>query len=254
MFLAAIAAGQGGDGFAQLAPDTLWNAAQASDEPWSADRGTMPETADSNVRQADFRATLPGTEFNRTAPNATPDAGRGQDLTFDIPTGEPENRGQWHQSLGAALRQEAGSINWVRMLGSLAIVVSGWLILMALLRRLSGGRSGRLPATVFELVGSARLNHRQSLQLVRVGSRLLVLMVSPEGAHPVGEISQPAEVESLLAGCQSRRRQTRAEPAPATSFVPVAPVGQREPVAIEPILRALQQSLAGQGASREFVA
>ncbi len=140
------------------------------------------------------------------------------------------------------------------MLGSLAIVVSSWLILTAVLRRLGGNKAGRLPATVFELMGSARLNHRQSLQLVRVGSRLLVLMVSPEGAHPVGEISQPAEVESLLASCPARGRRSRPETAPATTFVPVTAASQRESIAIEPILRALQQSLGNQATSREFVA
>ena len=122
-----------------------------------------------------------------------------------------------------------------RIIGGLAVVIGGYLGLVWLLRVINPAGSGAIPREALEVVGSSPLNNKQNLQLIRLGSKLMLMIHGPDGVQPVGEVSDPAEVEHLLALCGGGGRGQRVSPA----------VG----AAIENRLRSTQQAVPP---AREF--
>ena len=93
------------------------------------------------------------------------------------------------------------------------MVIGGYLGLVWLLRVINPAGSGAIPREALEVVGSAPLNSKQNLQLIRLGSKLMLMIHGPDGVQPVGEVSDPAEVEHLLALCGGGGRGQRVSPA-----------------------------------------
>lgn len=60
-----------------------------------------------------------------------------------------------------------------------------------------------LPIQALEPMGRRVIGPRQSIQLVRLGGRILVLGVSPDGINTLAEISDPVEVDLLAGACQA---------------------------------------------------
>lgn len=58
--------------------------------------------------------------------------------------------------------------------------------------------SGRLSKEIVQVLGKSQLSGKQQLELVRVGQKLLLLCITPNGADTLTEITDPAEVERLL--------------------------------------------------------
>ena len=90
--------------------------------------------------------------------------------------------------------------------GSLSIVLGGYLGLVWLLRKINPAGNQGIPTEVLEVVGNAPLDNRQNLQLVRLGSKLLLMIHGPDGTQPIGEVTDPAEVDHLVALCNGRTR------------------------------------------------
>lgn len=86
---------------------------------------------------------------------------------------------------------------------SIGVVFLGYLLFRTFGRRSARRVPGRLPRQVVELVGFTPLNSRQQLQLVRVGSKLVLVAVSVTGAEPLAEITDPVEVDQILAACHA---------------------------------------------------
>jgi flagellar biogenesis protein FliO len=97
-----------------------------------------------------------------------------------------------------------GGADIKRIVGGLAVVIGGYLGLVWLLQMINPAGSGAIPREALEVVGSAPLNSKQNLQLIRLGSKLMLMIHGPDGVQPVGEVSDPAEVEDLLAICGGR--------------------------------------------------
>ena len=93
-----------------------------------------------------------------------------------------------------------------RMLGSLALVIGGYFGLVWIVRSL-GGAAPRVPSEVLELLGSVPLSHKKQLKIVRLGSKLLLLIDGDDGTHSIGEISDPNEVEYLSSLCRGKNTQ-----------------------------------------------
>lgn len=237
---------------AGLALATVLLAVPLSAQERFGDRQWMsPPVQDPAVRQADYRAApLPAPVPVHPMPTVRPEP------VADPITGAAPGRDGWVEALQDSLSHQFHSLNWQRMLTSLGLVVGGYLAVVLLFRTIASGKGGRLPSSVFELVGSTRLNARQSLQLVRVGSRLLMLIVSPEGAQAVGEISHPGEVETLVSMCDRRaRRRPVAASDGTTAFVPAGATRGREGnQSLEQLAQALQQAMLRTSPSREFEA
>jgi len=134
--------------------------------------------------------------------------------------------GDWQERVSRMF----GGADIKRIIGGLAVVIGGYLGLVWLLKIINPAGSGAIPREALEVVGSAPLNSKQNLQLIRLGSKLMLMIHGPDGAQPVGEVSDPAEVEHLLAICGGSRSGQRVSPA----------IG----AAIENRLRSSQQSAA----------
>jgi len=60
-----------------------------------------------------------------------------------------------------------------------------------------------LPKEAIEVLGRRSLDPRTTLHLVKVGQRLLVLGVGPDGVRTLSELTDPVEVEALAGTCRS---------------------------------------------------
>ncbi|MBI4577932.1 MAG: flagellar biosynthetic protein FliO [Planctomycetes bacterium] len=103
----------------------------------------------------------------------------------------------------AAEAPSAGEV-WTRMaltsLGVLGVIV---LAALAARRLLPGARLGS-PARHLRVVGRAPLGPRHSVCLVRVGRRVLVLGVGPEGVNALATVDDPEEVAHLASDAIGR--------------------------------------------------
>lgn len=130
------------------------------------------------------------------------------------------------QSWFNTIKQKANSPDVRRMLGSLALVVGGYLALVVVLRKFGGGGQKGIPAEVVSVLGNLPYGHKQNLRLVRLGSKLVLLLNGPEGTHPIGEITDPSEVDYLAALCQGKR--TARPSSPASNFQQSVPSMQTD--------------------------
>jgi flagellar biogenesis protein FliO len=122
---------------------------------------------------------------------------------------------------------------------SLGLVLAAFLCVAWLSKRYLPQAAGPLPKEVVEQLGWAPLAGRQQMQLVRLGNKLLLIAVTPgNGAEPLGEVTDQAEVERLSAMCRRQKpdSSTRAfrevmselEREPARGFV------ENQPRALRP--------------------
>ena len=85
---------------------------------------------------------------------------------------------------------------------ALAVVVGLVLLLAWIWRRAAPRSSRRLPSEVISVVGRVSLANRQVAQLMKVGGKLVLLCVTPDGVKPLTEITDPEEVARLLGLCE----------------------------------------------------
>jgi flagellar biogenesis protein FliO len=110
------------------------------------------------------------------------------------------------------------------VVGSLAIVLGLFVVLVWCSRRFAPAGSAQLPKEAFEILGRSALNPRQQVQLLRLGNKLLLVALTTGGAETLTEVTDPAEVERLLLLCR------RGQPGSATgSFTHVLDELAREP-------------------------
>ncbi len=86
--------------------------------------------------------------------------------------------------------------------GSLALVLGLFLIMAWILRRAVPGTVQALPGDVMDVLGRAPLTGRQQVHLVRIGNKLILVSVTPEGAETLTEITDAQEVDRLAGLCR----------------------------------------------------
>jgi flagellar biogenesis protein FliO len=112
------------------------------------------------------------------------------------------------------------------VVGSLGIVLGLFLVLVWCSRKFAPAGAAQLPKEAVELLGRATLGPRQQMQLVRVGSKLLLVALTQAGeAQTLTEITDPHEVEHLAGLC--RRGQSTSA---TSSFNQVLGQLAREPL------------------------
>lgn len=85
-----------------------------------------------------------------------------------------------------------------RTSGQVGIVLGIFAVLL-LVWRLSASRgASSLPNNLVEVYGKVPMNGKQSLHLVRIGGRLLILIESAQGMQRLAEITDPDEVRSVV--------------------------------------------------------
>ena len=82
------------------------------------------------------------------------------------------------------------------------LVVIGVIALVYRLIKRSGGIRSGLPSEAVKVLGHKVLAHRQAIQLVRVGTRILILNSSADGLSTLSEITAPIEVAALEHSCR----------------------------------------------------
>jgi flagellar biogenesis protein FliO len=95
-----------------------------------------------------------------------------------------------------------GKSSVTKMVGSLAVVLGLFLVLAWFAKRNMPAGQRFLASEVVEVLGKSPLSGKQSMHLVRLGQKLLLISVTPQGSRTLAEITAPAEVERLLSLCQ----------------------------------------------------
>ncbi|MEM9411335.1 MAG: flagellar biosynthetic protein FliO [Planctomycetota bacterium] len=114
---------------------------------------------------------------------------------------EPITNSSW---LGYVKRQSQ-KLDLVKVISSLAIVLGGYFGFVWLVRSMNPNATQGLPQEVVEVLGQSTFGPRKMLQLVRLGSKLLLLMHHNDGIQTIGEITDPHEVEYLVSLCGGKK-------------------------------------------------
>ncbi len=146
------------------------------------------------------------------------------------------------------------NMEWKKMVASLSLVLGGYLAFLWIMRLLSPQRRGVLPKQVVEIVGTTRFNSKHNLQLVRLGNKLLLLLVGSEGTQSIGEVTDPDEVEMLVAMCNptSSRKSlasNRARPVAARATPPA-----NSNAMMDQFVATLQRAFQSSGGKTEYEA
>jgi flagellar biogenesis protein FliO len=100
----------------------------------------------------------------------------------------------------------AGGIKSALTVGcSLAVVLAVFLVIVWGLRRALPQGLGILPPEAFEVLGRAPLANRQQAQLIHCGNKVLLVSVHVAGTETLTEITDPTEVDRLVALCRRAR-------------------------------------------------
>lgn len=85
---------------------------------------------------------------------------------------------------------------------ALALVVGLLLLTVSIFKKAAPKSQRLLPGEVASVVGRIPLGGKQMAHLLKVGNKLVLVCVSPEGAKPLTEVTDPAEVSRLLGLCE----------------------------------------------------
>jgi flagellar biogenesis protein FliO len=97
------------------------------------------------------------------------------------------------------------SLSPITAVGALAVVIGLILVLARVFRRHAPLFSQALPTEALEILGRRFVDQRQSIVLLRIGSRILVVGSSPAGLQGIGEVSDPVEVDLIAGICRGSR-------------------------------------------------
>ncbi len=90
----------------------------------------------------------------------------------------------------------------------MGIVLGGFVLLVALLRRFQPPDTRPLPRDAFEVLGQAPLNGKHMLVLIRLGTKAALLSVRGEEIQTLLEIDDPDQVTHLAGLCQQGRQES----------------------------------------------
>jgi flagellar biogenesis protein FliO len=123
--------------------------------------------------------------------------------------------------------------------GSLAVVLGLFFFVAWAMRKAAPRGSLVLPKEVFDILGRAPLGARQQVQLLRCGSKLLLVSITPSGTETLTEVTDPVEVDRIAGICQQAHpksatssfrqvfQQTAAKSSGSTELDQLEPAGMR---------------------------
>ena len=144
-----------------------------------------------------------GVTFSMESPAEPPDAeNRPKSSPSPCPPMPPPSGTRNSAPAGKSSGRFGGIASLVTAGGSLALVLGLFMIMAWIMRRTVPGAVQALPGEVVEVLGRAPLAGRQQVHLVRCGSKLLLVSVTPEGAETLTEITDAEEVDRLAGLCR----------------------------------------------------
>lgn len=90
----------------------------------------------------------------------------------------------------------------ISVLGGLAIILGAFFACLLLLKRFSPRRITSIPENVLETIGQKALTPRNQLYLIRWGSKLCLVAISPNQINSIAEITDPNEVAQIVEECR----------------------------------------------------
>ena len=87
--------------------------------------------------------------------------------------------------------------------GSLLIVIASFFLLVILFRKVSPQGNRPLPKEAFECLGRYYLTQKHQVQVLRLGNRIVLVSVMPDGVSTLAEITDPDETVAFLGLCRS---------------------------------------------------
>ncbi|MFO1022507.1 MAG: flagellar biosynthetic protein FliO [Planctomycetales bacterium] len=113
---------------------------------------------------------------------------------------------------GAATKTSGSSNGWSTTLLSLSVVIALILSCAYAFRKQIPLASKILPADVIEVLGKRYLDPRNSIHLIRCGSKILIVAHSPQhGMQPLSEITDPVQVDELAGRCFQGRSNSASQ-------------------------------------------
>ena len=109
------------------------------------------------------------------------------------------------QSADSTARGSSMVPAWGSVIAALLVVLGLFFLFTWLLRRAAPQGSGALPSEVLEVLGRAPLASRQSVHLLKIGHKLLLVSVTASGTETLCEITEGEEVDRLLGLCQQNK-------------------------------------------------
>ncbi len=94
-----------------------------------------------------------------------------------------------------------GSQSLVTILGGLGVVLGLFFVTVWLFRGNTSKGTHTLPSEVLEPLGRTAVVKGKQLQLLRFGSKLVLVSVSPNGIDAISEITDPVEVDRIAGLC-----------------------------------------------------
>jgi flagellar biogenesis protein FliO len=194
--------------------------AQESTEPgdvtWAIAEGPSTPTAFASYEQA-ASAEMPtekAPEAKVTSETATIRRGQTRSNTDPAPLAlAPSKRPPANASRSTATDASHNSMprfGNTGMFTSLAIVSGGVAAALWFSRRVGSPRRGRLPTEIFEQLGKTPLGPKLEAHLLRVGGKLLLVSVQANETRTLTEITDPAEVQRIVALCATANPSTAA--------------------------------------------
>ena len=77
-----------------------------------------------------------------------------------------------------------------------------------MVRRSGPKPTSLLPAEAVAVLGRLPLANRNFAQLIRIGNKLVLVAVTPDGITPLTEVADPQEVDRLLGICHGTHKQS----------------------------------------------
>lgn len=182
-------------------------------------RASFPESAlpfDSGVRTADFESpTDSGGSLEANIDSAAEKLSEWKDIAGEKAStwfGGLSSEGSWLEDLKGFYSDSGTS----KVIGSLALVLGLYFLFVWVMRKINPMGNGGLPSEVVEVLGQVPFGAKRSLQMVRLGPKLLLLLNSPEGTQSIGEITDPDEVDYLSSLCMGKSA-SRSKPSSSRS-------------------------------------
>jgi len=171
------------------------------------DQGVLPAAESSEASSGERSVPLPPAtepQARRQAESPGPAEGeagaarRGRE--FHLPLPPPGSSKQADPN--AVERPRGGLASALTVVSSLAVVLGLFLVLAWVMRRAAPRGSTLLPGEVVEVLGRAPLAGRHQVHLLRCGTKLLLVSVTPAGAETLTEITDQDEVNRLAGLCR----------------------------------------------------